>query len=363
MVKKYYLGLMSGTSLDGLDIALMDESTHLLETKYIAYPALLKRALNALCLSKNNSLSIQGRLHRQLGQFYGQAVNTFLKEINIPSQQIEAIGLHGQTICHQVIEAPYYSIQIGSAADVAYLTGITVVNDFRSADIARGGQGAPLAPIFHQTVFMQSMPSIMVVNIGGLANVSFVDNKGELQGFDVGPGNCLLDGWFQCHFDNASYDKGGAWAATGKSDQALLSQLLGDNFFNQLGPKSADKQQFNLTWLNQFLAGKNLKPEDVQATLVALTASLIAKAASQSATQIEKLIVCGGGAKNRAVLYELATFFESVLISDEVGLNSDFVEAMMMAWLARLTIKKERLSLQTITGSKEKAVLGAIYYP
>lgn len=361
-MSEYYIGVMSGTSFDGVDVALVDiKKQALINSHYQPYPQNYKNELNALALGCDNEIHRLGLLDKELGEFFANAVNALIDKISIPKKEIKAIGSHGQTIRHFIKNKHNYgySLQIGCPAILAYLTGLIVVSDFRRADLARFGVGAPLAPFYHQALFLKKHTNAMVVNIGGIANISLY-NHHQLIGFDIGPGNVLLDAWCAKYLGKP-YDKKGQWASSGKLDKELLKALLKDNFFKQLPPKSIGKEYFSLAWLDSYLRKNNYQANDIQRTLIELTAHSIIQAAQNY--NISELLVCGGGAKNSFLIKQLKKTIPVVKLTDEVGIDSDFLEAMMFAWLAYCTLNKQRLALSSVTGANAPAILGSITYP
>ncbi|NOQ64334.1 MAG: anhydro-N-acetylmuramic acid kinase, partial [Methyloprofundus sp.] len=301
MTREYYIGLMSGTSLDGIDAGLYDfsgEQAQLVDFYYQAYSSDLRQKILQLCQPQAAiSLADYGTLDTQLGQLYAEAVLQLLAQAKIPAAQIKAIGNHGQTVHHAPNAAYPFSLQIGDANIISQRTGITTVADFRRRDIAAGGQGAPLVPAFHQAMFHSDTENRVIVNIGGIANLSILprDKTHTISGFDTGPGNTLMDYWIQQH-QGLSYDKNGAWASTGTLQIDLLAELKADAYFSALAPKSTGTEYFSADWLKQKLATLAIyKAEDVQRTLCQLTAETTADAIIKSATETDKVFICGGG--------------------------------------------------------------------
>ena len=356
---------MSGTSLDGIDAALVDFSTghaQLLDFYYQAYAAELKLKIQSISLADQPILLRDyGQLDSQLGLLFAQAVTKLLANNQLASNAIKAIGSHGQTVYHAPEGNYGFSLQIGNPNHIAELTGITTITDFRRRDIVLGGQGAPLVPAFHQAMFADDKQTRVIVNIGGIANISILD-KGQVFGFDTGPGNALLDGWCQLH-TGQDYDKNGAWAACGKIHHALLSALLSDDYFQLAPPKSTGKEYFSFAWLNKTLKDfSSLSPEDVQASLCALTVESISQSISSYAPDSELTLVCGGGAHNTCLMQGLAEKLDHPLQSTlTFGIHPDHVEAMAFAWLARQTLNQQAGNLPQVTGATKAAILGGIY--
>jgi len=356
----YYIGVMSGTSLDGVDVVLcaihQDRCTVLFSHEH-PFPQSLKNTV-LHCIAHRVSLADVGVLHHRLGQLFSQAVNTLLAEACIAPDAVEAIGLHGQTLWHEPNGSYPFSMQLGDAAIVAVETGIDVVSDFRSKDLSLGGQGAPFAPVFHHFLFANLHGVSAVVNIGGMANITIIDDP--LQGYDTGPGNVLLDLWIQRH-QNVAFDRDGAWAQSGNVHSELLKRMLQEPYFLQPPPKSTGREHFNETWITNRLAHLHVTPADVQATLLALTVHTIADAVHNS-TAI-RLLLCGGGAKNGTLVAQLCARLEDIEVNrtDTYGVSSDMMEAMTFAWLAYKRLRHESVPLHNVTGAKRNTILGAVY--
>jgi anhydro-N-acetylmuramic acid kinase len=358
-----YIGLMSGTSMDGIDAAIVDTSTHTLIygiTK--PYEQELKYQLEQLTKTQLISLADLKKLDTWVGHAFSEAVNDLLKQANMTKKDIKAIGSHGQTIAHNTKTSVPYTVQIGCAHTIAEHTGIPVVADFRTRDLVLGGQGAPFAPIYHQQLFANmSDEDVAIINIGGIANISIVSKTKPISGWDVGPGNCLLDAWIEKQL-HQSYDHDGAWAKTGQIDHALLHRLQQDAFFKEAAPKSLGKEYFALSKLEALLP-ENYNPADVQATLIALTAFGIELAIQQCSDLPSQVFLCGGGAHNSALLDALRNRLPQCFVQSTaaIGVDPDFIEAMLLAWLASQTMQSIPIDLSTITGSRRPALLGAIY--
>ncbi|MGN2411189.1 anhydro-N-acetylmuramic acid kinase [Pseudomonas syringae] len=359
----FYIGVMSGSSLDGIDIALLEQDNRpiLLATHYIPMPEDLHAELLSLCSSGVDELARAAITEQKWCRLVAEGVLTLLKEQNMVAGQIRAIGSHGQTIRHE--PARGYSIQIGNPALLAELTEITVVSDFRRRDIAAGGQGAPLVPAFHEALFDDNKNHRAVLNIGGFSNLSLIESDRPVEGFDCGPGNVLLDAWIQSK-RTQSYDEGGNWAASGQVNKELLNTLLSDPFFQTKGPKSTGREVFNLGWLRHHLFQfQTLAPEDVQATLLELTALTITESLQSAQSSTTDLLVCGGGAHNTALMNRLAELLPDTKVSstDKFGVDPDWVEAMAFAWLAHCCLESVPANRPTVTGAKGLRILGAIY--
>lgn len=356
-----FIGIMSGTSLDGIDVALCtfeDTSCQLISTQFMPYPADTKVALLALHVPSENELETSILLGNQLARLYAEAVNKLLTAAQKTANYITAIGCHGQTIRHRPELG--FTLQIGNAALLAELTGISVVSDFRSRDIAAGGQGAPLVPAFHQAIFGNTNKNRAIVNIGGIANVTVLAKNGDVLGFDTGPGNMLLDSWAKLRLGK-DYDANGAWAATGVVLNTLLSNMLAEPYFMLPPPKSTGRDLFNDHWLKQHLLYPHLRSQDVARTLVALTAHTIYDAIAL--IDIDEVYLCGGGAHNALLVASLKELLGDRLLAttDALGVGVDWVEAVAFAWLAKQTVENKPSNLPAVTGAKGLRVLGAIY--
>ncbi|SEJ69796.1 anhydro-N-acetylmuramic acid kinase [Pseudomonas linyingensis] len=357
-----YIGVMSGTSLDGLDIALVEQAgtTRLLASHYTPMPADLGRQLLELCRSGDDEIARGALAEQQWARLAAEAIHELLQREQLHPRQIRAIGSHGQTVRHEPQRG--FTVQIGNPALLAELTGIGVVSDFRRRDVAAGGQGAPLVPAFHQALF-GSAQRRAILNVGGFSNLTLLAPQQPVRGFDCGPGNVLLDAWIRRHH-GVAFDRDGAWAASGRVDQALLQILLGDAYFSLHGPKSTGREHFNLDWLLERL--QQLPPlaaENVQATLLELTASSIATALQQNLPAAEELLVCGGGAHNLRLMQRLAELLPgcSVASTDTRGLPADWIEAMAFAWLAHCCLEGIAANCPEVTGASGPRILGAVY--
>lgn len=356
-----FIGLMSGTSMDGIDAALVDaRSTPLLQRLvHQPFPPQLRDTLLALNEPGNNELHHAAQAANALALGYAAIVRTLLAQAGVEASAITAIGCHGQTVRHQPQAG--YTIQLVNAALLAELTGISVVCDFRSRDIAAGGEGAPLVPAFHQAVFSSAQQSRAIVNIGGIANISHLPVSGAVSGFDCGPGNALMDGWIMAH-QQQPYDAGGRWAASGCVLPELAGRLLAHEFFTRLPPKSTGRETFNLKWLRQSLAGGE-HPADVQATLCELTATGITRALDAHCAEAAEVYLCGGGARNDALITRIAALLPGrrIATTDVLGIAAEAVEASAFAWLAARALAREPGNLPRVTGASGPRVLGAIY--
>ncbi|KTC66155.1 anhydro-N-acetylmuramic acid kinase (plasmid) [Legionella adelaidensis] len=358
---KLYIGLMSGTSMDGIDAALVDVETHQLIagiTRPYSPSTLVQ--LQQLCNKQEGTLAFIAQLHRKIGIEFAAAVEDLMQASNVDKSVIKAIGSHGQTITHDTSAAIPYTIQLGCPHTIAELTKLKVVADFRTRDMVRKGQGAPFAPLYHQALFAKKSELIAVVNIGGISNITFLHNE-TVQGFDIGPGNCLLDAWInQCR--NKPFDKDGQWASSGVVLPELLEAFKTDPYFNMDPPKSVGKEYFSLEWLKAFNI-TTYKEGDVQATLLALTVDSIIQTIRAYPITTNKLLLCGGGAHNQKLVASMRENFPELLIETTAtyGVNPDYLEAMMFAWLADKTLNQEAVDLRSITGAETIGMLGAVY--
>ncbi|WP_202636132.1 anhydro-N-acetylmuramic acid kinase [Rugosibacter aromaticivorans] len=357
-----FIGLMSGTSLDGVDAVLVDFSSgtpQTLATVWLPYPTPLRDQALRLQSAGSNELHIAALLANDLAQLYAHAVENVLAKAHISPEQVTAIGCHGQTVRHQPNAG--YSLQLNNPALLAELIKITVVADFRSRDIAAGGQGAPLVPAFHAEVFSSSSRHRVILNIGGFANLTDLNPEKPIQGFDCGPGNVLMDAWIDA-IQGIQYDKGGSWASQGVISPSLLEKLMADKFFHSPPPKSCGRDGFNMPWLSQFLDGGE-RPEDVQATLAELTALISAQAIQQWCGHPDEVFVCGGGVHNATLMARLQHHLPHCRIAstDFLGQPPDWVEAVAFAWLAWRAISRQPGNLPAVTGAHGPRILGAIY--
>ena len=357
----HYIGLMSGTSVDGIDAALVSLSAGsrpvLVATHAHPIAAATRGEIQALMRDGPNEIERLGELDMALGELFAEAANAVIKKAGLANKNIRAIGSHGQTLRHRPRAAHPFTLQIGNPSVIAERTGITTVADFRARDIAAGGQGAPLVPAFHASVFGHRSEDRVVVNIGGIANVTRLPpGGGPVSGFDCGPGNCLLDLWVQKHL-GAPLDTDGAWAAGGIVAPQLLQRLLEEPFIAAPPPKSTGRELFNESWLSARLRGE--EPRAVQATLLEFTARCIADACRGAA----RAIVCGGGASNGALLRRLAALLAPVPVeaSDRHGIPATLVEALAFAWLAKQAIEGVPAGLPGVTGARGPRILGALH--
>lgn len=366
-----YIGLISGTSMDGVDAALVSferDEFIVHATRTTPYPSALREQLvEVIAPDARLSLHAFGSLNIAVGQVFAQAARGIMHDANIDRAEIIAIGSHGQTLRHSPDSAPPYTIQIGDPATITNACGVPTVADFRSLDLAAGGQGAPLVPPFHEAYFRNAKSSTVVLNIGGIANITLLPEDPELplRGFDTGPGNCLLDEWITLHRQQ-NFDQDGNWARTGTLNPRLLDALMADPYISRPPPKSTGREYFNLAWLHATLRqaqAENLSPEDVQATLLAYTVESIASGIEQVAAAPGRVLVCGGGAHNGAILdglrMRLSASVDSIAV---VGADPDSIEAIAFAWLARQRMSATPVRLST-TNSLTERILGAVYLP
>jgi len=358
-----FVGLMSGTSLDGIDAVVADFSSGARVVKGIVLPfddELRKSLLQLIDHSESASLDEIGQVDARLGIAYAHAAQAVLDTCGAGADNIAAIGCHGQTIRHRPDAAIPFTWQLGDPGRIAAMTGIPVVADFRRMDMALSGQGAPLVPAFHSAVFGSEEELRVVVNIGGIANITRLGPT--VTGYDTGPGNGLMDAWIH-HNRGEAFDNDGAWAATGKVDEELLAGLAADPFFQKAPPRSTGREHFNLQWLLEYLAGRRIPAEHVQATLLALTAESIAREVRRCEAQ--RVLLCGGGARNRMLREALGVSLKGipVQLTDDYGLNADFVEAAAFAWFARERLAGRPGNLPSVTGASRAAILGGVYLP
>ena len=366
-----YVGLMSGTSMDGIDAALVAFGDHECEvkaTQAVDYPKDLRdELLTASRQPAQCTVDKIGQLDRWIGECFRDATLQLLKKANVDSRSVVAIGSHGQTLRHQPRGARPFTLQIGDPNIIASGTGITTVGDFRRRDLAVGGEGAPLAPAFHRWLFADTDKSRAVLNIGGIANVTMLSNTTDrVIGFDTGPGNTLLDGWIRANLDKP-FDSDGGWSRSGTVNEPLLGQMLADPYFDQPPPKSTGFEYFNGGWTRSRLAslgGLTIPAADIQATIAELSARTIATSILKFAPDIDEVLVCGGGVHNADLMQRLRGYLTGAQVSstDLYGLHPDWVEAAAFAWLAKRRLEGKTGNLPEVTGASRAAVLGAIYW-
>ena len=368
-----YIGIMSGTSLDGIDVVAVSFEPKLQLHAHYSFelPALIKAQILTLCSSGEDEIEKLGHLDIGLGKLFAQCCLKLIKQsdLHLAVDNIVAIGLHGQTIRHRPDNSPKhnFSLQIGDANTVAEESGILTVADFRRRDIAAGGQGAPLVPAFHASIFHSNSCDRVILNIGGMANVTLLpaDTQQPLLGFDTGPGNVLMDAWVHQHLGLA-YDVNGDWASKGQINPVLLLKLLELPFFSQPIPKSTGREQFNLAWIERALQSlsDNISPVNVQRTLLELSAVTICQEIQKHKFANAELYVCGGGAHNQLLMTRLQQLLpsgKSVSSTADLNLDPDWVEATAFAWLARQTLLGLSSNCATVTGARGERILGAIF--
>lgn len=366
-MNEFYIGLMSGTSADGIDAALVDFSTpqpSLIAHHYEPYSQSLRKHLLALYQAGENEIVRLGELDVILGKALAQVVQRLLQNHGISSTAIKAIGSHGHTIRHHPHPPHRFSIQIGDPNTIAAITGITTIADFRRKDLALQGQGAPLAPVFHQEIFPRDGIPRAIVNIGGIANVTLLLPSSATIAFDTGPGNALMDAWITLH-QNKNYDAKGLFAQQGEVSPDLLNLLLTDAYFSLSPPKSTGREYFNLTWLQQAMQplAYPFSPADIQATLAELTARSIIEAVRPYFAKGE-ILICGGGIHNSYLMKRLQNLAgDNYMIhsTKKYGIDPDWMEAMAFAWLAKQTLQGQESRLSSITGAQKATILGGIY--
>lgn len=361
LMNELFIGLMSGTSLDGMDAVLVNfgktpQDIKIMGHSYVPYEDAIKEALLRLHSPNTNELEESLIIGNTISKKAYEAIDALLKKTSITSKDIKAIGFHGQTVRHQPQKG--FTLQIGNPALLAELSNINVIADFRSRDVAASGQGAPLVPAFHQEIFSHPTTYRAILNIGGIANVTLLNPKTSVSGFDTGPGNLLLDHWSKTHLHRA-FDENGAWAKEGKLIKTLLDAFFEDSYFEKTAPKSTGRDYFNEAWLNKHLQ-KSYAAQDIQRTLLELTASSIAKAIDSN---ISEIYLCGGGALNSFLVERLKTLMPKthIQLTDVLGIPTQYVEAAAFAWLAKQTLFLKPGNIPEVTGAKGLRILGALY--
>lgn len=362
-----FIGLMSGTSVDAIDVALVEfigSEIQLQATHCHPWPLPLRDALLHLCQQSRGQSTLHeiATLDVRVGELFAEATLALLAQTHTPRQQVCAIGSPGQTLYHYPDGNPPYTWQLGDPNVIAQLTKIPTVADFRRRDVATGGQGAPLAPSFHNARWRSPLEKRVVLNIGGIANITVLpaDHSLPVIGFDTGPGNALLDAHAFQHLQTR-LDENGAWAAQGQVQSSLLDSLLTDSYFARPAPKSTGRDYFNLAWLSYYTTTLSISPPDLQATLCQLTVESVAQAVQPYAPQ--RLLVCGGGVHNSGLMAGLAKRLPDCIIESTLayGIDPDWVEAVSFAWFAKQRIEQQPSNLPSVTGAREAVVLGGIY--
>lgn len=369
---EYYIGLISGTSMDGIDAVLCDFSIappSVIAAGTLAFDSAQRELLDRLRADPDRFPAAEAaRLDGLLGDAFATAALTLLERAGVAAHAVSAIGSHGQTVLHRPDAHPPFTWQIADPYRIAAASGILTVADFRRADLAAGGQGAPLAPLIHQALLASADENRVVVNLGGIANITILPAAGGVRGFDTGPANCFLDLWYRRHHDGR-FDHAGAWAASGQADPGWLSTLLEDDYFGKRPPKSTGIEHFSTRWLDQRLPDwAASRPADVQATLLEFTAVSVADAIRRlpSGEAPKRVIACGGGAHNRHLLARLSIALNHevpVCCSADLGVDPDHIEAILFAWLARERLARRRLATPAITGARGPVLAGTLFHP
>lgn len=367
MNDKLIIGMLSGTSRDGVDAVLVNfsnDSMEILHASCTPYPAAIKLTLDQLLeTGVAPGKDITSLLDDNLGIFFARVAQNLVRETGMEMRDIHAIGSHGQNVWHQPGGENPVSIQLGKGDLIARNTGTTVVTDFRSADVKAGGQGAPLAPLLHRKLFHSETENRAILNIGGIANLTVLPVNGGATGFDCGPGNCLMDLWTSRHLQK-DYDHNGRWAAKGEFDPDLLKRMLADPYFTKSPPKSTGLEHFNKTWLENMLADNTLAEGDVQATLAELSAQSIARSLDGAGLP-DRLLVCGGGVHNTFLMRRIAAVLPDIIVESTArfGADPDWVESLLFAWLARERLNEKPQNTPPITGAGHPVLLGNIHQP
>ena len=371
-MKDIYIGLMSGTSIDSIDAALVnledDNKPKLIETYNHPIPTKIKNDIKSLSLPKNNEINLLGKLDRLLGLHFAEAANILMEKAGINFKEVEAIGSHGQTIRHlskdinsDVIP---FSLQIGDPNTIAENTLIKTVADFRKKDIALGGEGAPLTPAFHQVLSYNLEGKISFLNLGGIANITTIDKGQITNAYDIGPANILLDSWIQKNL-NKNFDLNGEWARQGKINNKLMAALNDHPFFKRKQPKSTGREDFNLNWLLEVIntIDEEIKSVDVQSTLVFLTSRIITNELNLLRLKPSIIFCCGGGCKNIYLMECLKRENPNIAFktTEALGIHPDWVEATAFAWLAKQNLLRKKINISHVTGAKFDSILGAIF--
>ena len=367
MASNLYIGLISGTSMDGVDCALVDFSENRpnqIDFLSAEIPEELRQKLLALCEDQHGQIPLLGETDIEFARCLAASVQRILENNQLKRSQVVAIGSHGQTIRHQPAGQAPFTLQIGDPNTLAELTGITTVADFRRRDMAAGGQGAPLVPAFHREIFSSIETDRVILNIGGMSNITVLKKTGEISGFDTGPGNVLMDYWIQGK-QGHPFDQDGNWAKSGTVNQMFMEQLLTEPYFSLPAPKSTGRELFNHTWLKQHLESFSgeIIPEDVQATLLTLTTATVSQAI-QSKVDNGEIIVCGGGARNAFLMQSLAQTLPEfdIMPSSTLGVLEDSLEAVAFAWMAQQTLQEKQIDFTPFTGAAHPVIAGGVYF-
>ena len=360
-----YIGMISGTSRDGVDAALVnieDDKPELLHAFCNPYPAAIRSELDKMVAKgERPPAGKAAALDEQLGRFFALTANELISQAGVERRDIKAIGSHGQTVWHQPDAPRPVSIQLGSGSVIARATGAITVTDFRKADIRAGGQGAPLAPLLHRHIFQSDDEQRVVLNLGGISNITTLATNGEVSGFDCGPGNCLMDAWILKE-KGLLLDHGGGWAASGEVHSGLLDRMLADSYFHQPPPKSTGIETFNLAWLESAIHDLDLKARNIQSTLAELTARTVSQSILATGPTARAL-VCGGGVHNSYLMFRLRQLLKDITVESTLnhGSDPDWVEAILFAWLAKERLAESLQQTSSITGAREPVLLGRIY--
>ncbi|MEX2131493.1 MAG: anhydro-N-acetylmuramic acid kinase [Pseudohongiellaceae bacterium] len=364
----FYIGIISGTSIDAVDCALLqfkDDQPQLSATLSYPYSPSLRQSIFEMCANESNSLKVLGTADVEIGRTFAAAALAILEQEKLQPTDITAIGSHGQTVFHHPLQPTPFTTQLGDPNVIAQLTGITTVADFRRMDMAAGGQGAPLAPLFHQQVFKSDQFDRVIVNVGGIANISILARNIPFIGFDTGPGNVLMDYWIN-ETQQLIYDESGKLASSGSINSKLLDRLLDEDYFQRPAPKSTGREMFNGNWLRSKLAhlGESVNVADIQATLLELTAVTVTDAINKS-VKPDGVYVCGGGAYNTRLMSRLSELlpYSEVNSTAAIGFAPDWVEAATFAWLAKQRIEEIRIDARLLTGASRPCVLGGLFLP
>jgi anhydro-N-acetylmuramic acid kinase len=360
---------MSGTSLDAIDAALVgfdtDQNPILVHTYNHPIPTAVRSEIESICQPGVDEINRMGALDRRIGKLFAEATMALLEQSNVQATRVRAIGSHGQTIRHHPEKSAPFTLQVGDPNTIAFETGITTVADFRRMDVAAGGQGAPLVPAFHKAVFGDKNESRIIVNIGGMANITALIKDTPVTGFDTGPGNVLMDSWIQKK-RGEPYDENGIWARSGHCNIALLDQLLSHPHIQAPAPKSTGRETFHLAWLESVLTEfTSVSDADIQRTLLEFTARSITIPISAMPTSIDRVLLCGGGSNNQLLLERVRALLPGAHTSStiDVGIDPDWVEAMAFAWLAKQRIECVPGNIPAVTGASRPCILGSIYLP